>query len=164
MARMFLAIREETNAELWLIGDGPEMALVKTIFRQSKFESDVRYWGLQRNVAPLLIQTDLLLMTSLYESFCLAALEAMACGVPVIATKTGGLTELVVHGETGFLFPVGDHGSAVRFVVDLLTNPTRHRIMREAAAQKACKFGIKKIVPIYENLYRGLLKKGNPER
>jgi len=158
MARMFLAIREEINAELWLIGDGPEMALAKTIFRQSKFESDVRYWGLQRHVAPLLLQTDILLMTSLYESFCLSALEAMACGVPVIATKTGGLTELVDHGETGFLFPVDNHGPAVRFAVNLLTNPTRHRTMREAAARKAGKFGVKKIIPIYENLYRKLLK------
>ena len=158
MARVFVGIREQMEAELWLVGDGQEMKDVASIFQQGGCENDVRYWGLQRHVAPLLIQTDLLLMTSLYESFCLAALEAMACGVPVIATKTGGLTELVVHGETGFLFPVGNHGSAVRFAVDLLTNPIRHRIMSEAAARKACKFGIKKIVPIYENLYRGLLK------
>ena len=109
VAHIFVGIREQMKAELWLIGDGEEMEAVKSIVRQSRFEADVRYRGLQRHVAPLLAQTDLLLMASSYESFCLVALEAMACGVPVLATKVGGLPEVVVHGDTGFLYPVGDH-------------------------------------------------------
>ncbi len=154
MARIFLGIREQMDAELWLIGDGQEMDAVKSIFQQSEFEKDVRYWGLQRDVAPLLAQSDLLLMTSLYESFCLAALEAMACGVPVLATKVGGLPEVVVDGETGFLFPVGDLDSAVRLAVSLLSDPIRHQTVRDAAARRARRFGCKEIVPVYEALYQ----------
>ena len=157
VAHIFVGIREQMKAELWLIGDGEGMEAVKSIVRQSRFEADVRYWGLQRDVAPLLAQADLLLMASSYESFCLVALEAMACGVPVLATKVGGLPEVVVHGETGFLYPVGDHDSAVRLAVSLLSDPTRHQAMREAAARHARRFGSKQIVPVYEDLYQRFL-------
>jgi N-acetyl-alpha-D-glucosaminyl L-malate synthase BshA len=157
MAHIFLGIRELMDAELWLIGDGPEMETVKSILRQSGFESNVRYWSLQRDVAGLLAQTDLLLMTSLSESFCLAALEAMACGVPVLATDVGGLSEVVVRGKTGFLFPVGDHNMAIRLAVNLLTDHAQHRAMSESAARHATYFGDERIVPAYEDLYRRLL-------
>jgi len=157
VARMFVAIREQIKAELWLIGDGEEMEAVKSIFQQSGVENDVRYWGLQRDVASLLAQTDLLLMASSYESFCLVALEAMACGVPALATRVGGLPEVVVHGETGFLYPVGDHDSAVNFAVSLLSDPARRQAMREAAARHARRFGSERIVPAYEELYQRLL-------
>jgi N-acetyl-alpha-D-glucosaminyl L-malate synthase BshA len=157
MARIFLRIREQMEAELWLIGDGPEMNAVKSILQQSGFEDDVRYWGLQRNVAPLLAQADLLLMTSLSESFSLAALEAMACGIPVLATEVGGLPEVVIHGETGFLFPLGDHNSAVRLAVNLLSDQTLLRSMRIAAAGRASQYGFEKVVPLYEDFYKQLL-------
>jgi len=157
MARIFLGIRELMEAELWLIGDGPEMDSVKSILHQSGYERDVRYWSLQRDVAGLLAQTDLLLMTSLSESFCLAALEAMACGVPVLATDVGGLSEVVVREETGFLFPVGDHNLAIRLAVNLLSDHARHRAMSEAAVRQAAYFGEDHIVPVYEDLYRNLL-------
>jgi N-acetyl-alpha-D-glucosaminyl L-malate synthase BshA len=157
VARIFLGIREQIEAELWLIGDGPEMGGVKSMLEQSGFERDVRYWNLQRDVAGLLAQTDLLLMTSLSESFCLAALEAMACGVPVLATDVGGLSEVVAQGKTGYLFPVGEHRLAVRLAVDLLSDHGRHRAMSEAAARHATYFGDERIVPAYEDLYRRLL-------
>jgi N-acetyl-alpha-D-glucosaminyl L-malate synthase BshA len=159
MARIFLGIREHMEAELWLIGDGPEMDSVRSILQQSGFEKDVRYWGLNRDVAPLLAQTDLLLMTSLSESFCLAALEAMACGVPVLATRVGGLPEVVVHGKTGFLYPAGDSQTAVRLAVELLSDQARHRAMREAAARHACRFGCEQIVPMYEDVYQRVLER-----
>jgi N-acetyl-alpha-D-glucosaminyl L-malate synthase BshA len=157
MARIFLRIREQMEAELWLIGDGPEMMAVKSILQQSGFEDDVRYWGLQRDVAPLLAQADLLLMTSLSESFCLAALEAMACGIPVLATEVGGLPEVVVHGETGFLFPLGDHSSAARLAVNLLSDQNLLRTMQIAAARHAYQYGVEKVVPLYEDFYQQLL-------
>lgn len=157
MARIFVGIREQMEAELWLIGDGPEMGSVKSILRQSGFESDVRYWNLQGNVADLLSQADLLLMTSLSESFCLAALEAMACGLPVLATDVGGLPEVVVHGQTGFLFPVSDHKTAISQAVSILSNRAQHRAMSEAAVRHAVFFDDKRIVPLYEDLYRKLL-------
>ena len=163
MARIFLGIREQMEAELWLIGDGPEMDGVKSILWQSGFESDVHYWNLQGNVADLLAQTDLLLMTSLSESFCLAALEAMACGVPVLSTQVGGLSEVVIHGKTGFLFPVGDQDMAIRLAVNLLSDRAQHRAMSEAAARHAASFEAERIVPAYEALYRKLLL-GKSER
>ena len=157
VARIFLGIREQMEAELWLIGEGPEMDGVKSILGGSRFEKDVRYWRLQHDVAWLLAQTDLLLMTSLSESFCLAALEAMACGVPVLATNVGGLPEVVRHGETGFLFPVGEHDLAARLALNLLSDRDRHQAMSEAAARHADRFGYEQIVPAYEDLYRRLL-------
>ena len=157
MARIFLGIRQQMEAELWLIGEGPEMEAVVSILQQGQVENDVRYWGLRHDVAPLLAQTDLLLMTSLSESFCLAALEAMACGIPVLATRVGGVPEVVIHGKTGFLFPVGDHDVAVRTAVNLLSNPTQHQAMRVMARQHATRFGHNSIVPVYENLYQRLL-------
>ena len=162
MARIFRGIRRQMEAELWLIGDGPEMDPVKSILRESGFERDVRYWNMQCDVADLLAQTDLLLMTSLAESFCLAALEAMACGVPVLATEVGGLPEVVIRNKTGFLFPVGNHDLAVRMAVNLLSDHAQHRAMSKAAAHHAAYFGEERIVPAYENLYREvLLSKSN---
>jgi N-acetyl-alpha-D-glucosaminyl L-malate synthase BshA len=156
-AHIFLGIREKIEAEFWLVGDGPEMGAMKTIFAQNGREQDVRFWGLRRDVAPILAQAHLLLMTSLFESFCLAALEAMACGLPVLATNVGGLAEVVVDGLTGFLFPVGDPASAVDLAVGLLSDPVRHQTMGEAAAIRARKFGQKRIVTTYEKLYSRLL-------
>ncbi|MFC1878297.1 N-acetyl-alpha-D-glucosaminyl L-malate synthase BshA [Chloroflexota bacterium] len=157
MAKIFLGIRERMDAELWLIGDGPEMDAVKSILGGSRFEKDVRYCSLRRDVARLLAQTDLLLMTSLSESFCLAALEAMACGVPVLATEVGGLPEVVIQGVTGYLFPVGDHDLAIRQAVNLLSDQTRHRAMGKVSVRHAACFGYERIVPAYEDLYQNLL-------
>ena len=162
MARIFLGIRAHLEAELWLIGDGPDMAAVKSILQQSEFAGDVRYWGLQHEVAPLLAQTDLLLMTSLSESFCLAALEAMACGAPVLATRVGGLPEVVSHGQTGFLFPVGDDDVAVDRAVELLTDLAVYRLMRQAARRQACRYDCAQIVPAYEALYQRVSPKRQP--
>jgi N-acetyl-alpha-D-glucosaminyl L-malate synthase BshA len=157
MARIFLGIRARMEAELWLIGDGPEMEPVRSLLRHSGFERDVRYWGLRTDVAELLAQTDLLLMTSRSESFCLAALEAMACGVPVLATDVGGLSEVVVSGKTGYLFPVGDEAAAVHLAVSLLSDRFRHQTMSREAALHAAFFGDDCIVPMYEQLYQNLL-------
>ena len=163
MARIFLGIRARMQAELWLIGSGEELATVQGLFQQSAFADDVTYLGLQREVAPFLMHTDLLLMTSLYESFCLVALEAMACGVPVVAAEVGGLAEVVVHGRTGLLFPRHDQGLAVDLAVGLLSDPARHRAMRQAAIQHARRFSDEHIVPAYEALYAQGAYAGSPE-
>ena len=93
-------------------------------------------------------------MTSLYESFCLVALEAMACGVPVLATEVGGLPEVVAHGQTGMLFPLGDYVMAADMAVSLLSDPPRRRAMREAAIQHARQFDVDDIVLAYEEFYQ----------
>jgi N-acetyl-alpha-D-glucosaminyl L-malate synthase BshA len=157
MARIFLEIRKEMDAELWLIGEGPEMPAVRSILQQAGAEGDVRYWGLHGDVAHILAQTHLLLMTSLSESFCLAALEAMACGVPVLAPRVGGLPEVVLPGVTGWLYPPGDQATAVRLAVALLSDRARHDAMSAAAARHAARFGYEQVVPLYEDLYARLL-------
>jgi len=157
MVRIFAGIRQHMEAELWLIGEGPDLDQVKAILRQTGLEQDARFWGLQHDVGPILAQADLLLMTSRAESFCLAALEAMACGLPVLATRVGGLPEVVADGETGCLFPVDQPEVAVDLAIDLLSNPTKHRAMREAALRQAVRFSAHQIVPRYEALYQTLL-------
>jgi L-malate glycosyltransferase len=139
---------------LWLIGEGEEMERTKCVFKQEGIEEDVCFWGLQHNVASLIAQSDLLLMPSRYESFCLAALEAMACGVPVVASNVGGLAEVVVHGKTGILFPLGDPSSAIDLSVNLLSDTKTYQAMKETAVIQALKFDQKKIVPLYEDYYR----------
>ena len=157
MARVFLSVRERLNADLWLIGDGAEMGPVRTIFRQNAAHNHVTYWGLQSDIPRLLAQTDLLLVTSETESFCLAALEAMACGVPVLAPRVGGLPEVVLDGKTGILFEVDDYDFAADAAVDLLSDPNRLRAMREAAIQHASGFSHQEGVDRYEALYHRLI-------
>jgi len=153
MAKIFLKIREKMDAELWLIGDGPEMDKVKNFFQQNDIESSVNYWNLQHEVAGLLAQTDILLVTSRMESFCLAALEAMACGVPVVASRVGGLPEVVLDGKTGLLFDFDQLDQAAQSVMNLLADPERYMQMSEAAFQHARNFDRHKGILDYEELY-----------
>ncbi len=153
MAKVFSKIREKMDSELWLIGDGSEMDKVKNFFQQNHMDGDVRYWNIQHEVAELLAQTDLLLVTSRMESFCLAALEAMACGVPVVASRVGGLPEVVLDGKTGLLFDLDQLDQAVQSVLDLLSDPERYQQMSGSAFHHARNFDRHKGVLHYEQLY-----------
>jgi glycosyltransferase involved in cell wall biosynthesis len=126
---------------------------VKNFFQQKNINGDVRYWDIQFEVAGLLAQTDILLITSRTESFCLAALEAMACGVPVVASRVGGLPEVVLDGKTGLLFDVDQPDQAVQSVLDLLSDPERYQQMSASAIQHARNFDRSKGVLEYEELY-----------
>ncbi len=158
MAAIFLEINKRTGAELWLIGNGPEMDRVQSFFGTHNLNGAVRYWDLQREVSELLVQTDLLLITSAAESFCLAALEAMACGVPVLASRVGGLPEVVIDGVTGLLFDPDQPEDAVDLALGLLTDPDRLLRMRGAAVQHASQFDRRAGVREYEALYRRLIE------
>src|SRR5262249_35764766 len=107
--------------------------------------------------AAIVPQASLLLVTSDYESFCLAALEALACGVPVLATRVGGLPEVVTHGVNGFLLPPDDPAAFARHGAALLSNEARRQRMGRAAIRGAYRFAAAHIIPRYEALYADLV-------
>ena len=160
LAQVFIEIRQCIDAELWLVGDGQDMERIERIFKRTGVEKAVYFWGIRRDVAPILAQADVFLLSSHWESFSLAALEAMACGVPVVAPRTGGIPEVVPHGQVGFLYPVGDYTAAAGFVTHLLNHPRELRKMGENAARHAWKYDAEKVVGEYETLYRELLVSG----
>jgi N-acetyl-alpha-D-glucosaminyl L-malate synthase BshA len=157
LASVFLAVRERIDAELWLVGDGPRLPAMRTMLREAEAGEAVRFFGATTDVTTVLQHADLLLMTSVAESFCVAAVEAMACGIPVVATRVGGLAEVVGDGTTGHLFPVGAHAPAADAVVELLTRPRLRRKLGSAARRQAARFASDRIVPLYEELYRDLV-------
>jgi glycosyltransferase involved in cell wall biosynthesis len=119
---------------------------------------DVRFLGKQLGLVELLSISDLMLMPSQSESFGLSALEAMACEVPVVSTSVGGLPEVVVHDETGYIAEIGDISRMARYAIDLLTNETKHRRFAEASRARAVeKFDQSIIVPQYEEYYERVL-------
>jgi len=157
MARIFVRILRDIEAELWLVGDGDGMGAVRSILRRAGVEEHVRSFGLRRNVHRILRRSHLLLLTSRTESFSLAALEAAACGVPVVAPRVGGLPEVVVHGTTGLLFETGDEEGAARAASGLLADGERRWVMGRAAAARARRFSTETVVTRYERLYRDVL-------
>ncbi|MGC9443316.1 MAG: N-acetyl-alpha-D-glucosaminyl L-malate synthase BshA [Candidatus Methanospirareceae archaeon] len=154
LAQLYHGIREHVDAELWLIGDGPDMASLKVALHAQELERDITYWGIQRNVAAILQQADLLLLTSTYESFSLVALEAMACGVPVIAPRVGGIPEVVVDGETGYLYPATGPSTAVERAIRLLADPQLLMQFKKQARAHAGAFNKEQTVSDYEHLYQ----------
>lgn len=160
LAQVFLAVRERIDAELWLIGDGPRLPALREMLSEAGAGDAVRSLGATADVAPILRETDLLLMTSVAESFCVAAAEAMACGIPVVATRVGGLAEVVGDGTAGHLFPVGAHAAIADAVVELLGRPRLRRRVGIAARRQAARFASERIVPLYERLYWNVVDGG----
>ncbi|MGQ0701783.1 MAG: N-acetyl-alpha-D-glucosaminyl L-malate synthase BshA [Gemmatimonadales bacterium] len=154
VVRIFARVRRTMPSVLLMIGDGPERADAERESRELGVDGDVRFLGRIDTVAPLLQQSDLFLLPSQSESFGLAALEAMACGVPVVASRAGGLPELILDGETGVLEPPGSVEAMARRAAELLRDTARHRAMSEAAAARALAFAADRIVPRYEALYQ----------
>jgi N-acetyl-alpha-D-glucosaminyl L-malate synthase BshA len=159
LAQVFLAVRERIDAELWLVGDGPTLPALRTMLSEAGAGDAVHSFGATTDVARILSEGDLLLMTSVVESFCLAAAEAMACGIPVVATQVGGLAEVVRDGVTGHLLPVGAHALTADAVVELLARPSLRRRVGRAARRQAARFAHERIVPLYETLYRDLVSR-----
>src|SRR5213592_643157 len=155
--KVFAGVRRVLPATLVLAGDGPERDLAEQEVDRLKLRGDVRFLGKVDQVAELLRGGDLFLLPSASESFGLSALEAMACGVPVVATRQGGLPEVVVEGETGYLAPVGAVDEMTALAVALLQDGPAHERMRRAAAARALEFATERIVPRYEALYEDVL-------
>jgi N-acetyl-alpha-D-glucosaminyl L-malate synthase BshA len=156
--RVFARIRRAMPAVLVMVGDGPERVDAENESRELGVGQDVRFLGRLDPVASLLQASDLFLLPSQTESFGLAALEAMACGSPVVASRAGGLPEVVEDGVSGILEPVGSVEAMGRRAVELLRDTARHAAMREAAIAKAHTFSADRIVPMYEALYEETLR------
>jgi len=155
---IFYNIHKEIPAKLLMIGDGPERTEAEHQCRNLGISEDVRFLGKLEAVEEVLSVSDLFLMPSEKESFGLAALEAMACEVPVISSNTGGIPELNIQGVTGFLSDVGDVEDMSRkalFILDKNNLPT----FKKNALNRAKEFDISKILPLYERYYAKILEK-----
>ncbi|MGA2901502.1 MAG: N-acetyl-alpha-D-glucosaminyl L-malate synthase BshA [Candidatus Acidiferrales bacterium] len=162
---IFALVREKIPAKLVLMGDGPDRGSADFMVRKKGLTKDVFFLGKQDNVQEKLGLADLFLLPSDEESFGLAALEAMACEVPVIATNVGGLPEVVTHGVDGYLIPPRDVKAGAKYALEILTRPDRGRSMGQQARVNArSKYCSNDVIPQYENYYRSVLELHNKAR
>jgi len=152
--RVFAAVNAVLPGSLVMVGDGPDRPEAEDEVRKLDLEGRVHFLGKIDNVAPLLASADLFLLPSASESFGLSALEALACGVPVIGTNAGGVPEVVRDGETGVLCAVGDVDGMSQAALSILGDPDRWRAMSDlGAADARARFSLEEIVSKYEQLY-----------
>ncbi|MFN0275174.1 MAG: N-acetyl-alpha-D-glucosaminyl L-malate synthase BshA [Chitinophagales bacterium] len=154
---MFCKVRESIDAKLLLVGDGPERQNIEKLSRQLCKPEDVHFLGKQEAVEELLAISDLFVLPSETESFGLAALEAMACEVPVISTNTGGLPEINVQGVTGYLSNVGDTDDMAKHAIDILSDENTLKQFKKNALEQAQKFSLENVLPMYEEYYRNII-------
>jgi N-acetyl-alpha-D-glucosaminyl L-malate synthase BshA len=156
---IFAQVRAKMPAKLVLIGDGPDRGAAEYLVRKKKLQKDVFFLGKQNAVYEKLSAADLFLLPSQLESFGLAALEAMACEVPVIATNVGGVPEVIEHGVDGFLVEPGDVKEAGRYAIEILSRADRGREMGQRARSNAKrKFCASDVIPQYERYYQRVLE------
>jgi L-malate glycosyltransferase len=159
LIEVFRCIRQQTPSTLVLVGDGPEMPGARAHLAAAGLAQDVEYAGEVHDVVGLFATADLFLLPSATESFGLAALEAMACGVPVIASRVGGLPEVIDDGISGFLHQPDDLDGMVASAVRLLTDEELHRRVAHAGRQVAVeRYSADRVVPQYEAAYEQLLQ------
>jgi len=159
VVKIFYEVSRQIPGKLLFVGDGPERGHAEDLCRQLGVCNDVRFVGKQEQMEDILAIADLFLLTSEYESFGLAALEAMAAGVPVISTNAGGLGEIMIDGVTGYMGNVGDVAYMSRMALEVLQDDERLQQFKQAAAQHAQNFDIHNIVPQYEKLYDEVLSR-----
>ena len=160
VVKIFHRIRERVPARLLLVGDGPDLPIARRLAGKLGIGADVEALGEQEQVVPILSVADLFLLPSSEESFGVAALEAMACGVPVIASDVGGLPEVIEHGISGFLHADHDLEAMADSSVRLLSDPDLHqKITASALSSVHSRFSVEEVVPQYEALYQELLSR-----
>ncbi|HEY7682425.1 MAG TPA: N-acetyl-alpha-D-glucosaminyl L-malate synthase BshA [Gemmatimonadales bacterium] len=153
VVRIFARVRRAMPATLVMVGDGPDRHDAEREAEQLGVAESVQFLGRLDRVTNILQATDLFLLPSQSESFGLAALEAMACGAPAVASRAGGLPEVIEDGISGILEPPGSVEAMGRRAVELLQDPSRYQAMRAAVLEKAGTFSAERIVPMYEALY-----------
>lgn len=156
--RVFHEVNKKVPSTLLLIGDGPDRSQCELLVRELGIHGKVHFLGKQIDLVELLSASDLFLMPSQSESFGLSALEAMACGVPVISSSVGGLPELQVHSETGYIAEFGDTTRMAKYCVDLLTNRPKLEMFSKAARARALQYESDRIVAQYEAYYAKVLQ------
>jgi N-acetyl-alpha-D-glucosaminyl L-malate synthase BshA len=160
VVEVFGRIAKAMPARLMLIGDGPDRSAAEYLAHRLGVFNQVLFLGKQDNVNELLPLADLMIMPSEMESFGLAALEAMACGVPAIATRVGGVSELIDDGVSGRLFPVGDIEGMSAAAIDLLSSREGLGTMARAARRSAQdRFCATRIIPLYEEYYQRVINR-----
>lgn len=159
VVRIFAQVQARIPSKLILIGDGPERLFIQQLVKELKLSADVYFLGEQDHLEPLFFCADLFLLPSEQESFGLTALEAMNCGVPVIGSETGGLPEVITHGETGYLYPVGEIKKMAEKSIELLSDPKKHELFKRQARKRATQsFSADHIIPQYEAFYEEILR------
>jgi len=156
--KVFHQVRQKLPSKLLLIGDGPERRNIESLCRELHLCDDIRFLGKQDAIEELMAVADVFLLPSEKESFGLAALEAMACEVPVISTNAGGLPEVNIHGETGFMSNVGDVDDMAKNAIYILSNDEVLNQFRANALEQARRFDISNILPHYESYYETIIK------
>ncbi|MEK5270439.1 N-acetyl-alpha-D-glucosaminyl L-malate synthase BshA [Aeribacillus sp. FSL K6-8394] len=163
VVKAFALIRQEVPSKLLLVGDGPEVSIVMKLVKQLQLEDHVLFLGKQENLDQLYSISDLKLLLSEKESFGLVLLEAMACGVPCIGTRIGGIPEVIEDHKTGYIVELGDIEDTAEKSIRLLEDQTLHQKMSENAILLVReKFHSEKIVSTYEQIYFELLSEGVP--
>ncbi len=156
--RTFAKVLESVPTKLVLIGDGPDRTEAETLCRQLEILDHVRFLGKQDALVDILSAADLFILPSQSESFGLSALEAMSCGLPVISTSIGGIPEVNLHAETGYIAEIGDVDRMARYAIELFTNDNKYDVFSRAARRRAVEVYDKKlIVPLYEAFYERVL-------
>ena len=163
VVRIFAEVVKKIPAKLLMVGDGKERADCEQLCRDLGVSADTRFLGKQDAIEEILSVADLFIMPSKSESFGLAALEAMACKVPVISSNAGGLPELNVDGVTGFLSNVGDVKDMAEKAIYILEDAARLTQFKENALKRAKEFDLHSILPVYENYYKEIIEKSKAE-
>lgn len=154
----FHKVRREVDAKLLLIGDGPEMGRIVQQVKELGLEEHVLFLGKRDNLAELYSLSDVKLLLSEKEAFGLVLLEAMACGVPCVGSRIGGIPEIINHGENGFLVELGDTGQAAAYISRILKDESLHKQMKLAALETVKeRFHSEQILQQYEKIYESLL-------
>ena len=158
---IFKNIHAALPSKLLMVGDGPERPLAEDLTRQYGLEADVRFLGKQEQMEEILAVSDVFLLPSEYESFGLAALEAMAASTVVISSDAGGLNEININGVTGYTSPVGDVEAMSKNAIELLKDESKLKTFKQNALKEAKLFDIHHIIPKYEALYRKYCRTGD---